>query len=500
MKPKKIILLPALSATFLLSACQGGEEIVSSSVEEPSESVSSSESEMPIDPFWGDESEVETPDVAEHADNGLTILKEALKTPAQANGFKATMTPAKLAITGVKFANDEDGNKATIDWDALLTAQSLITTITHLGNGNKKEDYNFSFQLNDADVDKVQYGIGPLFGARARTINRLVNSFASDMYANLYYAGNEYPDRIYYDFDDEDGYESNAAFLFTGMRSYVCQLLDRMGYSVYPNDDPELDPTFDYVAKAYVTIPEEETAGEEESPDPIPFDNLATEWGRIVEEYLFPGIEEYLPVLVSSKKDDVYTLSASFEDDQSFFDALSYPLNDLEEDWQYTVKIPFTTKDEEGNETTKDWELTITKKQIQDLITSLDEALNINRFSLRLDYNETGLIDSHFKFDLDVSPAIFEEDFDNQISSYDPSSGEEEPEVIGVTNVKINLGTEYSLYQKVAEDSDEDVLKEHLREFANLPPKEDMANPKVYPEQPLPPKKQDKTEDETSGN
>ena len=498
MKEKKIILLPLLSAAFLLSGCQGGEEISSLSLEESSESSSSQESETPIDPFWGDEGDVIIPDVAENADSGLSILKKALKTPAESHGFKTTTNPAKFALTGMKFANDEEGNKTSIDWDVLLTVQSINAAMTHLGDGNQKEDYNFSFQIQDADVDKIQYGLGPLFGTRAKAINRLINSFASDMYANLYYAGNAYPDRIYYDFDDEEGDESNAAFLFLGMRSYVCQLLDQMGYSVYPNDDPELDPTFDYVSKGYLTIPEEEKAGEEENP--APFDNLATEWGKIVDEYLFPGIEDYIPVLVSSKKDDIYTLSASFDEDQSFFAALSSPLNNLEEDWQHTIKIPYTTKDEEGKEITKDLELTITKKQIQDLVASLDEALNINRFSLRLDYNEAGLIGSSFKLDLDISQSIFEEDFDSKIASYEPDSGEEEPEVIGVSNVKINLGADYSLYQKVAEDDDEAILKEHLWEFANLPSKEALNDPKIYPEQPLPPKKQDKGEDETSGN
>lgn len=483
MKTKNVLMLPLLSAIFLLSSCNPAEEDSSSSEnksqqsssEDSKQSQSSSESSN-----FFDSSESSTPDVAQDADKDLSILKTAVENSVKSNGFKTVVSPFKTAVTGLKYSQETGAEVKTVDWDALLTADRINSVTTHSGEGNKADDYNFSLQMQNLAIGKVKNGIGPLISsdnsAEAKTLSKMIESFGKKMYFNTYYSGNDYADRLFYDVDDEKGKESNARYIFDALNPILLKALDAAGYSVYKNDNPENEATFELLSKGYLELPEDVETPTEDEVDSVVDEvkeKVPSNWKEIVLDFVIAIKDEFKDNIISSKTGDLYTLSVRF-DDNSLLDTIDNYVKSLDDDWSYTFNVPV---DEEETK-----EIVITKDQLENIVSEVKSMGQVDRFDYDITYDAKALRSGAFKFELSTD----KEDLDNTFNTQEIEEGETSKSMTALTNVKVSQEMTYTTYSLTNGDSNEETLKTNLRSFAAIPAKEKLD---AYPKQVIPEKK-----------
>lgn len=505
MKTEKLIILPILSATFLLASCNPQESSSSSSSknsskgeEESSQHSGSSSSKNTSSSSSSSSSHsAELPDLDKDADKDFAILKSVLENTASENGFKAETSPFSSSFGGLRYKKDEDNKLSSTNWDLIVKADKITATETHVGDGEEAEDYNASLKVANVSFDKDKYGIGHLVSEKdseAKVVDAAIKTLAKNMYANAYFAGDT-PNRVYYDLDDDNGKESNSAHLLRAATPFILEALDENGYSVYKNDDPKNDATYEILTKAYVTISENQDTDEDvttvASTDSSTEDSNEdtvdwTKWLKIIPDVIEVLNDNFADCVVSSRKSDVYTLSVKFSD-KEVTKAIDDLIDKLDDDFEFTFSIP---TDEEGDDGIK---ITITKDMLETIAGELDKAIESGSFDYEVSYNSKYLVNSALSFNLSIDESIYESLYgsedtatENSTESSSESSSETTNPMIGLTSFSIDAKTGYSYYEKVLADSDESKLKEHLWSFANLPSKEKLAQ---YPEQTLPPKK-----------
>lgn len=468
MKTKNVIMLPLLSATFLLSSCKTTPSESSS----PKESTPSSEEKpTPIEP-----SSSKTPEIASDADKDLAVLKGAMENSINANGFKTEITPFETAISGLKYSQEGEEEVKNTNWDVLLNATSINSTTTHINEGKNKEDYNFSLQVKNLSIGQVKYGLGPLFSdgtSSATAMNSLIKAFGSGQYLNAYYSGANYSDRIFYDVKDEKGEDSNAAMFVSGLNPFILKLLDQAGYSVYVNDNPKNDSTYEIMPNGYISIPEGDTTIPSDSGNIE--DNLPENWQETVMDFILSIKDEFKDNIISTKTGSEFTLSISFND-KEIKDAINNYIASLPADWKYTIPLP---SDEDGSTN----EIVVDKMTLQLLAATLETMGSVDRFNYEIKYDENVLLGGAFNFEMTMNKSMY----DSAFSSMQPAEGETSKSLLAVTNVKISEEMKYTAYSLKDEDSDPSKLQENLRSFASIPDTDVLA---TYQEQKLPPKKE----------
>ena len=111
MKSSKIIMLPLLSASFLLASCVEQQSTSSDNSRGSSQESKENSSENPVN---SSESSKPTPDVPHSADENFAILKGTMKKMTDANGFKTEITPFNATLGGIRYVrNDDDSVKTT---------------------------------------------------------------------------------------------------------------------------------------------------------------------------------------------------------------------------------------------------------------------------------------------------------------------------------------------------------------------------------------------------
>lgn len=477
MKSSKLIILPLLSASFLLTSCFEQQK--------PSEDSKESSQGNEVSSENSKETSNSTPDVPHSADGNFAILKGTMEKMADANGFKTEITPFNATLGGIRYIRNDDDSVKTSNWDVRLKASNIIETSTHTGNASNADNINQSIKVNDASLSKAKYGLGYLLSdeeSSANTINSLISRFGKDMYANAYYAGEAYPDRLYYDFDDTEGKMSAAGSLLKVATPFILSALDDAGYSVYKNDNPKNGATYEIQTKAYLSLAQEDTSvtaqslNEAETNPPL----VGDEWEEILIGFLDAMNDEFSDNIISSKTGDKYTLTIDFsgEDIQN---AIQDFLDSLDEGWSYTIDLP-----SEGDKTNQ---IVITKDELQAISDKLKNAAHLENFHYELTYNDKVLIDGALHFDITIDQSIYKDAFDEKKN--DPDYDEtKDGTMIGLTEIKLDQKMNYSIYQLGLDDMDQEVLKKHLWSYAGLPSKEDLSNSSVYPEQTLPPKKE----------
>ncbi len=466
---------------------------------ESSQHSSSSSSENTSSSSSSSSHSAELPDVDKDADKDFAVLKSVLENTASENGFKAEMSPLSASFGGLRYKKDENNKLSSTNWDLLVKADKITAVETHVGDPDEAEDYNASLKVANVSLDKDKYGIGHLISEKdneAKAIDAVIKTLAKDMYANAYFAGDT-PDRLYYDLDDENGKESNSAHLLKAATPFILDALDENGYSVYKDDDPKNDPTYEILTKAYVTISENQDTDEDittvSSTDSSTEDTSEdtfdwTKWIQIISNAIEVLNDNFSDCIVSSRKNDVYTLSVKFSD-KEVGKAIDDFIDTLDDDFEFTVDIPTSEEGEEGVK------ITITKDMLETIAGELDKAIESGSFDYEVSYNSKYLVNSALSFNLSIDESIYEslygsDDGENATDSSSSSSSSEtvtDEMMIGLTSLSIDEKTGYSYYEKVLADSDESKLKEHLWNFANLPSKEELAK---YPEQALPSKKE----------
>lgn len=490
MKTKNVIMLPLLSATFLLSACTQVQEESRESKESTQSSQDSkkpdSQSSSSYDEFWG--SEEKNKGTTEGADSDLSILEKTMEKTFNSNGFRMEIKPFKGAVTGVKYSQKTGKETKTSNWDALLNVADISQSTTHVGEGDKEEDYNFALQVKDADISSLQYGIGYIISntaVGAELINSEVEEFGSDLYMNAYYSGGDYSDRLFYDIDNEEGKESENLSTLLGLaKPMIMSTLDSLGYSVYIGDNPKNDYKFDLNTKGYVELPSEEA--EEETETETLEEQLPDNYQEIIMDFILSIKDEFKDNIITTKDGNTYVLSVNFQDDAKIKEAIDEYINKLDDNWSYTIPLP--TEGEEGSEEIEN--IVITKEDLQKISEKLQEAGEIERFEYEIRYNENVLTNGALKFEMTFDKSSY----DSKFEEMQPEEGENEKSMVAVTDIKINEKTEYTTYALEESDSDESKLKEHLRSFANIPSLEKLA---TYPKQEIPEKKQTSSESET---
>ena len=483
MKSSKIIMLPLLSASFLLASCVEQQSTSSDNSRGSSQESNKNSSENPVN---SSESSKPTPDVPHSADENFVILKGTMEKMTDANGFKTEIAPFNATLGGIRYVRNDDDTVKTTNWDVLLKASKVIETSTHTGNISSPDNVNQSIKVINGSLTKSKYGLGHLVSdeeGNAETINRLISALGKNMYANAYYAGELYPDRLYYDFDDPSGKTSMAGKLLKEITPFILPMLDNAGYSVYKNDNPKNIPTYEIQTKAYVSLNQENNPSTDNPSTPTDSPLIGNEWEDILIGFLDAMKDKFPDNIVSSKTADTYTLTIDFSG-KDVEKATQDFLNSLEDDWSYTIDLPIGE-----NQTTQ---IVITKDELQALSDKLKDATHLERFHYELTYNDKVLLNGALNMDLTINQSIYKDIFDERKNdpNYDPKT---DGTMIGLTQIKLNQKMNYSIYQLSMDDIDQEVLKKHLWTYAALPSKEDLSNPSVYPEQKLPPKKETTT-------
>lgn len=455
MKSSKIIMLPLLSASFLLASCVEQQSTSSGNSRDSSQESKENSSENPVN---SSESSKPTPDVPHSADENFAILKGTMEKMTDANGFKTEITPFNATLGGIRYVRNDDDSVKTTNWDVLLKASKVIETSTHTGNISSPDNVNQSIKVINGSLSKSKYGLGHLVSdeeGNAETINRLISALGKNMYANAYYAGELYPDRLYYDFDDPSGKTSK-------------------------NDNPKNIPTYEIQTKAYVSLNQGNNPSTDNPSTPTDSPLIGNEWEDILIGFLDAMKDKFPDNIISSKTADTYTLTIDFSG-KDVEKAIQEFLNSLEDDWSYTIDLPIGE-----NQTTQ---IVITKDELQALSDKLKDATHLEGFHYELTYNDKVLLNGALNMDLTINQSIYKDIFDERKNdpNYDPKT---DGTMIGLTQIKLNQKMNYFIYQLSMDDIDQEVLKKHLWTYAALPSKEDLSNPKVYPEQKLPPKKE----------
>lgn len=489
MKSSKIIMLPLLSATFLLASCNEQQTSSNNSFNNTKDSSHDSGDASSNEPIKSAESSKPTPDIAHSADSNFEVLRSTMQKMADANGFKTEITPFSATLGGIRYMRNDDDSVKTTNWDVLLKASRITMTSTHTGNASDADNINESIKVSNGSLSKAKYGLGYLVSdeeSGANTINRLISALGKDMYANAYYAGEAYPDRLYYDFDGEDGKMSTAGTLIKGMTPFILPALDKAGYSVYVNDNPKNGSSYEIQTKGYLSLGEDDSSTETQFIDQGEGDSplIDDDWEEILMDVLDALKDKFSDNIISSKTKDEYTLTIDFSGDD-IQNAIKEFLDSLDDDWSYTIDLPSS-----GDETTQ---IVITKDELQAVSDKLKDTAHLESFHYELTYTDKALVNGALNFDMTIDQSVYKDAFDEKKNNpdYDATT---DGTMIGLTEIKLNQKMKYSIYQLTLDDIDQDTLKEHLWSYAALPSKETLGNPSIYPEQKLPPKK------ETSSN
>lgn len=159
MKNGKLIMLPLLSATFLLSSCNNGNQDKNSSSSDKSENTSNVDSSEE-----NKSSNSSSVSIEEDADTDLAILKKAVSNTISQNGFKAVTSPIKATVAGKKYessAADDNAVKKT-DWDAIINVDSLTYASTYVDDGLSLDEINQALKVEGMHIGYDKFGIAPL--------------------------------------------------------------------------------------------------------------------------------------------------------------------------------------------------------------------------------------------------------------------------------------------------------------------------------------------------
>ncbi len=468
MKNGKLIMLPLLSATFLLSSCTNGNQNkdASSSSDKSSNtsSVDSSESE--------NKSSNSSSSVEKDADENLDVLKKAVSNTVSKNGFKAVTSPIKASLTGKKYetsAADDEAIKKT-DWDAIINVSSLTYASTRVNDDLSLENINQSIKIDNMNIGYDKYGLAPLIAGDKGTnfFNKMIADFS--LSGNVYYAGTAFKDRLYYDDYDKNGQESDIGALIPLMEKTILAGLDSAGYSVYKDDDPNKGASYSINPTGYIQLSIDEEDGESSESSV----HSAYQTGDVVLNYLNGASVDFSDNVISTKSGDTYTLSVNFSS-KEMMDFINNFIDSLDDDWEFTLPVeedsPFAN-------------IVVTKETLKTISQKISDSVEVKKFDYSINYNEDKLISSKLNFDLTIDDSVYE--------SYikEDQENNDETTTIGVSSLNFSNSVAFSTYEKTSEDASEDKLKEHLWDFAGLPSKEDLADESKYPNQPLPKKKE----------
>ncbi len=455
MKNGKLIMLPLLSATFLLS-CNGTN----------ANSVSSDKSE---NTSTSDSSDSKHDDIAEiDADKNLEVLKQSISNTVSKNGFKAVASPIKTSVAGKKYSSSvTDPTVADkTDWDAIINVGSLTYASTHLNDEVSIDGINETLKIDNLSIKKNKYGIAPLVSDKGQNaLNKLIESMSIS--ENVYYAGSAYTDRVYFDDYNKKGEESDTGLLVSALTPAILKGLDSAGYSVYENDDPLQEAKYSIQPTGYI-----ETSNVED----IENDTFSiTEITDLVLDYLDGKTIDFNDNLISIKTYDTYKLMISFSS-KDVNDLINDFIDSLDDDWKFTLPV------EEDNPFS---DIVVTKEPLKTISEKISDNLKVKKFDYSIDYSQEQLLSTNLDFDLTIDESVYDDIFKEKTED-----GSEATQ-IGVSSLNFSSSVSFSTYEKTAEDSDEEKLKEHLWSFAELPSKEDLADENKYPNQPLPEKKEE---------
>ncbi len=474
MKNGKLIMLPLLSATFLLSSCNNGNQDKNSSSSDKSDNTSnvdSSEEEKKS-------SNSSSTSVEKDADNDLAVLRKAVTNTISQNGFKAVTSPIKATVAGKKYessAADDNAIKKT-DWDAIINVDSLTYASAYIDDGLSLDDINQALKLEGMNIGYDKYGIAPLVNffknsdsgdAANKKMNKLIETFSFS--ENLYYAGTAYKDRLYYDDYDKNGDESDTTIALAFMQKPILEMLDSAGYSVYNNDSKDDGAKFSINPTGYVQLSLDEEKEEGDTKKKLP----QYETGDILLNYLNTTDIDFSDNIISTKSGDLYTLNVVFSS-KEIMDVVNGLIDSLPDDWEFTLPLeedsPFAN-------------IVVTKEDLKTISKKVSDSLEVKKFDYSINYSENKIISSKLDFDLTIDDSVYESYLKD-----DEASGDDTP-TIGVSSLNFSSSVSFATYEKTAQDSDETTFKDNLWNFAELPSKEDLADTKKYPEQPLPEKK-----------
>ncbi len=457
MKNGKLIMLPLLSATFLLSSCNGTNP--NSSSNDESENTSNAN---PTDSSLSESNTVDEID----ADKNLDVLKESLANTVSKNGFKAVSSPIKTSVAGKKYktsATDPTVIDKT-DWDAIINVGSLTYASTHVNDDISLDNINETLKIDNLTIKKDKYGVAPLFTEKGQSAtNKLIDSMSIS--ENFYYAGTAYSDRVYYDDFNKKGEESDVGMMLTILTPTILKGLDSAGYSVYEDDDPTKEAKYSIGTSGYVEIPTEEN-----TTNDIP---STVELKDFVFDHLDSKEIDFNDNIISTRTGDTYTLSVSFSS-KEVTDLIDEMINSLDDDWKFSVphseENPFS-------------DIVVTKETLKTISEKISDNLKIKKFDYAIDYSKDAILSSKLDFDLTIDESVYESSFKEE------AKDNEELTTIGISSLNFSSSVSFSTYDKTDEDKDESEFKEHLWNFAELPSKEELANEEKYPQQSLPEKK-----------
>ncbi len=469
MKNGKLIMLPLLSATFLLSSCNNVNPDKSSSNSDKSDNTSSFESSSEDKKNSNNSSSNST---EEGADTNLEILKKAVSNTVSKNGFKSVASPIKTTVAGKKYessAADADAIKKT-NWDAIINVDSLTYSSTHLNDDFSLEEINQSLKIDDLNIQPNKYGIAPLFMEHgAVATNKAIA--ALDISTNFYYAGEAYKDRLYYDDYNSNGEESDLGLLVEIAKNPMLKKLDEAGYSVYKNDDVNQGPSFSINPKGYLQLTIDEAEEDTSKTDVISYDV-----GDLVLDFLSGTTIEFNDNFISTKSGSTYTLSVNFSS-KEVKDCVNDFIDSLDDDWEFKLPVeedsPFA-------------DIVVTKETLKTISEKVFDSLEVKKFDYSINYNENKLISSKLDFDLTIDDSVYESYLKNKESDDEDTTST----VVGVSSLNFSSSIAFSTYEKTSDDASQEKLSEHLWDFAGLPSKEDLADENKYPLQELPKKKE----------
>lgn len=480
---------PLFAATLLLAACGEPKDSASSFVVDSSSSATSS--------TGSSSSRSSMPDKDTEADDEYAAFQKAIRASAAAKGFKAVTRPYELTSKGVSLAEGDDGNETKNNWDLKLTLSSFSRTTTHTGNGDSHNEYNVSEKLRNLGVAPIEYGPGALIRDTSEDIealNKLIGKGVEDIYQNLYYAGPYYPDRLYYDFDDDAGKSSLGATMAKVAEPAVDSILNMLGYSTYEDDDTSKDTTYHYETKAYLPLTDV-SWDKIDNKLPLLQDEASINYLKDVftNSAFATYLSEHPDVAVSSRKNNVYSFSLSFNDTASFEQCIDDMITLIPEDEKYQdVKTSLTNWSQELK----------------------DSGFTLNQFEVNVSYTENALVSSSYALAFQMNESYYQQKYDDAIAKKKTSSSSSEDtssssaadtstdtspvRIKGVTDFALSSKTAYQTYTMQKGDEDVNTLQSHLADFASLPSKEKLDSSKAYPEQPLSPKKT--TSEETNSS
>lgn len=475
---------PLFAATLLLAAC-GEPDHTDSSLN------SNSSEETPLSSDGSHSSQSSLTDKEEKADSGYVAFQKAIRASAAAKGFKAVTRPNDVTAKGVSYLEENDGSESKKNWDFKLSLSSYSRCVTHVGNGENHQDYNFSEKLRNLGVAPIEYGPGALLRDDEndiKALNTLIGKGKDDIYQNLYYAGPYYPDRLYYDFDDDAGSSSLGATMAKVAEPAVDAILDQLGYSTFEDDDTSKDTTYHYETKAYLPLTD---ISWDSLDDKLPLfqdeESLSYLNNLFTNSVFATYLDEHPEIAVSSRKNNVYSFALQFQDTNSFEQCLDDMIDLIGDDANYQdVKASLTDRSSELKAS----------------------GFALDQLKYNVSYTENALVSSSFAFAFHLDESYYQNQYEKAIAEKTNSSSESSVahsndnaspvRIKGITDFSLQSNTAYQTYVTQKGDENVDTLQEHLASFASLPSKEKLDSLKEYPKQPLPPKKATKENSSSS--